>query len=137
MVQIPLPILVSIAPATQAGGGESFITWKDDERDFKRLIETQSVNPAPVLPRVLQGEVPHGHGHRELSGVVSDGHPALCHLLVLTCVDNVSAAGHHDATLPAPVLPVSPHVLLIGAPQGHLVTFKSTDLLRALQGFIT
>lgn len=133
---LPIPELLYI-PCHQAGEGESSITWKDDERNLKRLIEAQPVNPAPVLPCVLQGKAPHGHGHRELSGVVSDGHHAPCHLLVLICVDSVSAEGQHDATLPAKVLPVSLQLLLIGTLQGHGVTFKSTDLLWALQGFVT
>lgn len=77
MVQVLLPI-----PPRQRG--EPLVTWKDDERHFKRFVEAQSVNPAPVLPRVLHGQVPDGHGHRELSGPVSDGHPAPYHLLVLT-----------------------------------------------------
>lgn len=119
------------------GERESFITWKDNEFDLKRLITAQSVNPAPVLPGILQGKVSHGHCHPEVLGAVSDGHLASSHLLVLIRVDSVTAAGHQDATLPAPILPVRLHLLLIGTPQGHSVTLKSTDLLWARQGFIT
>lgn len=121
-----------------ARGGETAVTWKDQQRDLERLVNAQDGDATPVVPRVLQGELPEGHVERELLGIVLDGHPALRPLpAVFSGVDDARAAGEEDPTPPAPVLLVLPQLLGVGALHGHRVPFEPPDVRRPRQRLVT